>query len=83
MSTGSALLVDQDGYVVGRILKGVPQRKRVDKVYIPVGGVLSNKTRPEDFARFAEIARSAQRQVSPPDDVMAVEEAPAIEVEVI
>lgn len=79
MSTGSALLVNQDGYVVGRVLNRLPQQERRDKVYVPVAGVLSAKTRPEDFARFGEMARRAHLQAST-DDTMVGEEGPAIEI---
>lgn len=79
MSTGSALLVNKDGYVVGRVLNRLPQQERRDKVYVPVAGVLSAKTRPEDFARFGEMARRAHLQAST-DDTMVGEEGPAIEI---
>lgn len=80
MSTGSAVLVDQDGHVVGRIFREEPRQKFADRVYGPViapgDGVLSNKTRPEDFARFAELAGIVIPQQT---DTPAVEEAPALE----
>lgn len=80
MSTGSALLVNQDGYVVGRVLKEYPQLPPVsNKGYVLVVGALSAKTRPEDFARFGEMARRAHLQAST-DDTMVGEEGPAIEI---
>lgn len=80
MSTGSALLVNQDGYVVGRVLNRLPQQERRDKVYVPVAGVLSAKTRPEDFARFGEMARRAHLQASPADDATVGAEEQALEI---